>query len=195
MKLGLLGGTFDPVHIGHLVLGETAREQLGLDSVLFMPTGQPWRKSGRDITPAAHRVEMLRRAIADNPAFELSLIEVEREGPSYTVDTLQELMRARPGSDIFFVIGKDSLLDLPNWKAPERVVELARLAVAGRGPDRVDTGEMAGYVRERTVWLDMPLIDISATAVRERVRRGRSIRYLVPVAVAAYIYEKGLYRE
>ncbi len=194
MKLGLLGGTFDPVHIGHLVLGETAREQLGLDSVLFMPTGQPWRKSGRDITPAAHRVEMLRRTIADNPAFELSLMEVEREGPSYTVDTLQELMRAGPGSEIFLIVGEDSLLDLPNWKAPERVVELATLVVAARGPDRVETGEMAAYVRERTVWLDMPLIDISATDIRERVRRGRPIRYLVAEAVKAYSREKGLYQ-
>jgi nicotinate-nucleotide adenylyltransferase len=195
VKLGFLGGTFDPVHIGHLILGETAREQLGLDSILFMPTGQPWRKSGRDITPAAHRVEMLRRAIADNPAFELSLLEVEREGPSYTVDTLQELISARPGSEVFLIIGEDSLLDLPHWKAPQRVVELATLAVAARGPDRVETGEMAGYVRERTVWLDMPLIDISATAVRERVRRGRSIRYLVPEAVRRYIGDNGLYRK
>ncbi len=193
MRLGLLGGTFDPVHLGHLILGETAREQLGLDSVLFMPTGQPWRKAGRDITPAPHRVEMLRRAIADNPAFELSLIEVERAGPSYTVDTLRELISARPGSEIFLIIGEDSLLDLPNWKAPQRVVELATLAVAARGPEKPVAGVPAGYLSDRTVWLDMPLIDISATTVRERVGRGRSIRYLVPEVVAAYIREQGLY--
>ena len=194
MRLGLLGGTFDPVHFGHLILGETAREQLGLGSVLFMPTGQPWRKAARNITPAAHRVEMLRRAIADNPAFELSLIEVERGGPSYTVDTLQGLVSARPGLEIFLIIGEDSLLDLPNWKAPERVVELATLAVAARGPEKPAAGAAAGYLGDRTVWLDMPLIDISATDIRERVRQGRSIRYVVPDVVAAYIREQGLYR-
>ncbi len=194
MRLGLLGGTFDPVHIGHLILGETAREQLDLDSVLFMPTGQPWRKASRDIAPAPHRVEMLRRAIADNPAFELSLMEVEREGPSYTVDTLQELASARPGSEIFLVVGEDALLDLPNWKDPERVVQLATLAVAPRGSEKPASGALAGYPMDRKVWLDMALINISATDIRERVRRGRSIRYLVPDAVAAYIREQGLYR-
>ncbi len=194
-RLGLLGGTFDPVHIGHLILGETAREQLDLDRVLFMPTGQPWRKAGRNITAAPHRVKMLRLAIADNPAFEVSLMEVERPGPSYTVDTLGELTSAGAALDTFLIIGEDSLLDLPNWKEAERVVEMATLAVAGRGPDTVATAVLPGYVRERLVWLDMPVVDVSATAIRERVRAGLSVRYMMPEPVRRYIEDNGLYRQ
>jgi nicotinate-nucleotide adenylyltransferase len=138
---------------------------------------------------------MLRLAIADNPAFEVSLMEVERPGPSYTVDTLGELTSAGAALDTFLIIGEDSLLDLPNWKEAERVVEMATLAVAGRGPDTVATAVLPGYVRERLVWLDMPVVDVSATAIRERVRAGLSVRYMMPEPVRRYIEDNGLYRQ
>ncbi len=192
VRLGFLGGTFDPVHLGHMVLAETARDQLGLARVLFIPAGQPWRKADRRITAARHRREMLRLATADNLGFEVCDVELARAGASYSADTLEWLHAERPGSDVYFILGEDALEDLPNWRRPGRVLELATLAVARR-----QGGAMAAPIPEaegRIVWLDMPLIDISASAVRERVRQGRSIRYLVPDTVAAYIREQGLYR-
>ena len=186
MRLGVLGGTFDPVHIGHLVLGEAAREQLSLDSVLFVPAGMQWRKSGREIAPADHRVAMVELAVADNPAFEVSTVEVERPGPSYTADTLEELAET-PDAQLFLILGKDAYGDLPNWVRPERIRELATLAVAARNGEGVT-------VEPPAVRLEMPEIGISATAIRERVAAGRSIRYMVPAAVEAYIRKHGLYR-
>ncbi len=197
-KLGVLGGTFDPVHIAHLILGETAREQLGLGKVLFVPAGQPWRKAGRTIAAAEHRLAMLRLAIEGNPAFEVSMLEVERPGPSYTAETLTELEGEEGGVELFLVVGEDSLADLPNWREPERILQLATIAVAAReGEARAAGTAERGLpgLPERVVWLKMPLIEISATAIRERVRQGLSIRYLVPDAVERYIQENGLYRE
>lgn len=183
-RIGVLGGTFDPIHIGHLILGETAREQLSLDRVLFMPTGLQWRKAGREIAAAEHRLAMVRLAIAGNPAFECSTIEVDRAGPSYTADTLEELHGREPGAGLFFIVGRDALEDMPNWVRPERIRELATLAVAARD------GDAAG---EGAVHLQMPVIGVSATDVRQRVAEGSSIRYRVPPDVEAYIREHGLY--
>jgi nicotinate-nucleotide adenylyltransferase len=133
VNIGVLGGTFDPIHIGHLVVAEEARTKLGLSEVLFVPAGQPWLKQGHSITPAAHRVEMVRRAIADNPYFKLSTLEVERPGPSYTVDTLTLLQDQLSGeASLFFIIGRDTLAELPLWKEPEKVVQLCRLVVPPR---------------------------------------------------------------
>lgn len=186
MRLGVLGGTFDPVHIGHLVLGEAAREQLDLDRVLFVPTGVQWRKAGREIAPAKHRVAMVQLAIRDNPAFQVSTLEVEKPGPSYTADTLEALTEQNPGAELFVVLGRDAYQDLPNWVRPERIRELATLVVAARG------GEGAS-VAAPAVGLEMPEIGISATGIRARVAAGLSIRYLVPAAVEAYIRDHGLY--
>jgi nicotinate-nucleotide adenylyltransferase len=189
LRLGILGGTFDPIHIGHLILGEAAREGLALDRVLFVPTGVQWRKPGREIAPPEHRVAMTRLAIDDNPAFEMSTLEVDRPGPSYTVDTLEALMIERPGSELVLILGHDAYSDLPNWVRPERITELARVVVAARGGQThgTDAGPPAAGQR-------MPVVDISATDIRERVAGGRSTRYLVPAAVEAYIHEHGLYR-
>lgn len=199
MRLGVLGGTFDPVHLGHLILAEEAREQVGLSEVLFVPAGDPWRKADRAVTPAAHRVAMLRRALEGNPQFCLSLMEVERPGPTYTVDTLRALAEERRGWEIFFLMGLDALLDLPNWRDPQGIVSAARLVVAGRpGVGRADLVEMERRIpglAARISWLEMPKVDISASDIRSRVRRGRSIRYLVPPGVAEYIEAHGLYRE
>ena len=196
MKLGVLGGTFDPVHLGHLILAEVAREQLGLERVLFVPAGQPWRKGERTVATAEQRVAMLRLAMAGNASFELSTVELERPGPSYTVDTLQWLHEQRPGAELLFLLGADALVDLPHWHQPQRIQELATLAVARRSGEPQTDLESEGHA-DRTgylVPLDMPFVEISASEIRERVRSGRSIRYLVPDAVEAYIREQGLYR-
>ena len=193
-RLGVFGGTFDPVHIGHLLLAERAREQLELDTVLWVPAGDPWRKSDRAITPATDRVEMVRLAIEGNDAFELSVAEVERNRPSYTAETLIEISEERPGDELFLILGEDALEDLPNWKDPDRIAAMATLAVAHRHP--VHGEDMSPSVAAAGVsplWLQMPRIDISATDLRERVRLGRSIRYAVPDAVERYIRERGLY--
>lgn len=202
VRVGVLGGTFDPIHIGHLVLAEQAREQLALGEVLFVPAGDPWRKAGRRITPAGDRVAMVELAIAGNPAFHVCRIEVERPGPSYSVETLARLAAERPEAELYFILGEDALFDLPNWKDPAGIVSLARIAVAARGPasrldalpperlDRLVPGLGARFVR-----VEMPAIGVSATDLRERVRRGGTVRYLVPEAVERYIGERGLYRE
>lgn len=204
MKIGILGGTFDPIHIGHLVIAEEARTALGLSEVLFAPAGQPWLKLDRDVSPAVHRVEMVRRAIADNHHFKLCTLEVERAGPSYTVDTLTAL-REQMGSqaEFFFMLGRDTLADLPLWKEPERVAQLCRLVVAPRpvlsgsgGPAPRDLDHLETTlpgVLEEVIQLDMPVIGISSSDIRRRVAHGLSFRYLVPAEVARYITEQGLY--
>ena len=197
MRLGVLGGTFDPIHAGHLILGEAAREQLDLARVLFVPTGHSWRKGDREIAPGSDRLEMVRRAIAGNPHFESSTLELDREGPSYSEVTLAAIKGQHPDADLFFILGRDALADLPNWHDPQAVVELATLAVAERSGDGgaapLDESALPG-LQARLVTVQMPRIDVSATDVRDRVRAGRSIRYLVPDAVADSIAERGLYR-
>jgi nicotinate-nucleotide adenylyltransferase len=195
VRLGVLGGSFDPPHLGHLILAETARQQAGLDRVLFVPAGYQWRKAEREMTAAAQRLEMVRLAIADNPQFAVATLELEREGPSYTAVTLEALAAENPGADLFFILGRDALADLPNWHAPERVVALATLAVAGRpdGGASAASEALPAGLGARLVWLDMPAIEISATDIRRRVESGRSIRYLVPEGVSKYITDNRLY--
>jgi nicotinate-nucleotide adenylyltransferase len=197
MKVGILGGTFDPIHIGHLVVAEEARAKLGFDEVLFVPAGQPWLKPDRDITPVVHRVEMVRRAIAGNPQFRLSTLEIERRGPSYTVDTLAKLQEqlGREAS-LFFLLGHDTLAALPQWKEPKKVAELCRLVVAPRIGSRNLRrlqAEIPGLL-DKVIQLDMPVIGVSSSDIRRRVAQGLSIRYLVPDRVAEYITEHGLYQ-
>ncbi len=195
MKTGVLGGTFDPIHVGHLILGEEARRMLSLDRVLFVPAGDPWRKRDRGVSPARHRVEMARLAIEGNGGFELSLVEVERKGPSYTAETLETL--ARENGELFFIMGVDALLDLPNWNHPDRIIAAARLAVATRpGWERVNVAELERKIPGlvgRLVPVDMPMIQVSSSDLRQRVASDQSIRYLVPPAVEAYIRREGLY--
>lgn len=200
--LGVFGGTFDPVHLGHLAAAETAREALGLERVLFVPARRPPHKPGRPISEAGHRVAMLELALADNPAFAIEPMELERDGPSYTVDTLAaitERVRAAGGiPDLVFVCSTEALLDLPTWRNPTGILALARVAAVPRGrlnapsPDWI--AERFAGLEGRILLLDGPRIDISASALRERVSAGRSIRYLVPNSVAAYIADNALYR-
>ena len=196
MNIGLLGGTFDPIHIGHLVVAEEARIRLGFKEVLFVPAGQPWLKLNRNITPAAHRVEMVRRAIADNTYFKLCTIEVERPGPSYTVDTLTMLQKQLGNeASFFFILGRDTLAELPSWKEPKKLIQLCQLVVAPRlgakDLKNLET-EMPGLL-DKVIQLDMPVIGISASGIRQRIAQGLSIRYWVPAEVEKYITEHKIY--
>jgi nicotinate-nucleotide adenylyltransferase len=196
VNIGILGGTFDPIHIGHLVVAEEARIKLGFNEVLFVPAGQPLLKPDRNITPSDQRVEMVRRAIADNPHFKLCTIEAERPGPSYTVDTVMTLTE-QLGSEVglFFILGRDTLAELPSWKEPKKLVQLCRLVVAPRLGSKdlqhLET-EIPGLLG-KVVQLDMPVIGISSSGIRQRVAQGLPIRYLVPAGVEKYISEQKIY--
>lgn len=196
--LGILGGTFDPPHYGHLALAETARVQLGLDRVLFAPVGEQPLKPGLIVTPAEQRAAMTELAIADNPAFALTRADLDRPGPHYTVDLLALLRAAQPEvAQWYFLLGEDSLADLPRWRDPAGILAQARLAVMPRLGRRADLSALQAQLpalAERLVWLDMPYLDIAATDLRRRARIGLPLRYLVPPAVEAYIHAHALYR-
>jgi nicotinate-nucleotide adenylyltransferase len=197
MTLGVFGGSFDPVHFGHLRMAEEARIQAGLDRVLFVPTQVSPFKVGRTVTPGEQRLEMLHIALADNPAFAASDVELTRPGPSYTVDTLRLLKEQYPTAELFFLTGTDAVRDLPKWRQPEEILSLARFLVAARpGVDKADVLHALPDLWEaRIAFIEMPELDISSTYLRERLRDGRSVRYLLPRAVEEYIVSRGLYRE
>jgi len=199
VNIGVLGGTFDPVHLGHLIIAEEVREQLKLDKVLFVPSGHPWLKEERIITPAGHRVSMLRLALASNPRFQISMVDVERRGPSYTVDTLADIKRQFGDSaSFFFILGWDSLQDLYLWKDPARIIQQCRLVAVGRpgsAKPRLSALEaVLPGISKNVLLLPKPLIGISSSEIRQRVAQGLSIKYLVAEAVETYIRDKGLYR-
>ena len=198
VRLGVLGGTFDPVQRGHLALARAARDELSLEQVLFVPAGQPWRKPGRVIGANEDRLAMLRLAVEGEPSFQVTALELERSGPSYTADSLEVLAAQRRGDEMFFILGEDALVDVPNWARPERILELARLAVARRPDVSAEALEEAQRrlpgLRERVVWLKMPSVEVSATEIRERLSGGQPISGMVPPAVEAYIREHRLYR-
>jgi nicotinate-nucleotide adenylyltransferase len=193
MRAGILGGTFDPIHIAHLLLAEQAAEQLVLDKVLLIPAGDPWRKAGRAITPATLRLEMVRRAVADNPLFEVDDREVRREGATYTIDTLRELRRELDeDDDLFLLLGEDALADLPRWKDPEAFPDYAAIVVAPR--EGSELPESLPFDSSRIERIEMPYMDVSSTDLRSRISFGRSLRYLVPEPVRAFIEANGLYQ-
>ena len=195
-RLGVLGGTFDPPHYGHLALAENARVQLGLERVLFVLAGQPPHKPGVPIAPAEHRVPMVESAITGNPAFALSRVDLDRPGPHYTVQMLALLQQEHPGAELFFLMGTDSLAQFLTWYDPAGIVRQARLAVMprpGYEPDLGTLEQIVPGVRERLAWLDVPYLAIAASDLRRRVGQGLPIRYLVPPPVEAYIYEHHLY--
>ena len=200
MSLGILGGTFDPIHHGHLIVAQAVAEQLHLDQVLFVPAGQPWMKQDQTLSPAPHRRAMVELATRSDPGFLLCALELERPGDTYTVDTL-EALRAEPGrdDDLFFIIGADALELFPQWKDPERILQLATLAVVprpGYGDTAVEVVKRAvPGGAGRIVLVNAPLIEVSATGIRQRVAAGLWVRHLVPDAVAEYIEGHGLYQE
>jgi nicotinate-nucleotide adenylyltransferase len=195
MRVGLFGGTFDPIHLGHLVLAEQCREQLQLDVVWFIPTGEPPHKPPGGRTPAKHRYEMVQLAISGHEQFRVLDIEIARSGPSFTVETLADLRTQQPDSQFWWLMGADMLRDFPTWREPERIVTLARIAAVNRGgmalTDSLPTRErFGGFIDDVTI----PAITLSASDLRQRVASGQSIRYLVPRAVEVYIEQHGLYR-
>lgn len=197
--IGILGGTFDPPHLGHLLVAENALEQLKLDRVLWVVTPRSPLKPEVDPTPAGLRAEMVEAAIAGQPNFRLSRIDMDRRPPHYTVGLLEELQRWEPGAGLVFLLGSDSLADLPRWHEPRRFVELcAALGVVERPGHPADLKALEGVipgVSEKVRRLAAPPVAISGRDVRERVRDGRSVRYLIPEAVRRIIVERGLYRD
>jgi nicotinate-nucleotide adenylyltransferase len=200
-KLGIFGGSFDPIHFGHLLLAETCREQCRLDRVLFVPAAVPPHKRSQPLTLARDRIEMVRLAIGGHEQLSVSTIEIDRGGVSYTVDTLTALAEQHPGSSLFFLMGADSLNELPTWREPQRLCELAVPLVVRRAsspePDfssisHLVTASRLDEIREHQA--EMPIIELSSTEIRQRVAVGRSIRYRTPRAVEKYIETHGLYR-
>ncbi len=200
MNVGVLGGTFDPIHNGHLMVAEEAKSQLKLTEVLFIPAGRPWLKEDSPVSPVEHRVQMVRLAIAASPHFKLSTIEIDRGGPSYTVDTIAELQTQLGfGDELFFIIGQDSVSQLPYWREPSRLIQLCRLVAVPRPgyalPNLSILDTLVPGLSKRLIVLDRPEVDISATEIRRRVAQGLPIDGLVPEAVEEYIKKHRLYRE
>jgi nicotinate-nucleotide adenylyltransferase len=197
LRVGILGGTFNPPHLGHLICAQEAYLQLGLDRVILMPAGRPPHKPSLEDEPGPlHRLELCRRAVGGDARFEVSDLEVRREGPSYTVDTLYALSSLMPDSELFLIVGGDVAAGLPEWHEPERVLSLATLAVARRrGTTRASVDEALAGLKggERAEFFRMPRIGISSTEIRRRVQSQEPITYLVPQAVASYIDEHRLY--
>lgn len=185
-RIGLFGGSFDPPHLGHLVIAECAREQLALETIIFIPAHQSPHKAGSSLTAAAHRQEMTVLATAGNAAFDVSNVEVLRKGVSYTVDTLKHFRRLYGAAELFFIVGSDSLDQFESWKSPAEILSLVTLAVFPRrwGVEAKD---------KRTIILQAPVMEISSTDIRRRVKMERSIRYMVPASVEKYIRTHRLY--
>ena len=199
MRIGLLGGTFDPVHNGHLAIAEAVMSGLGLDEVIFMPAAQTPLKEDRDISAAEHRIEMVNLAIKGIPYFRLSTIELNRIGPSYTIDTVSELRELiGEDSELFFIMGCDSLASFPQWKEPERLIQACRLVAVPRPgcaiPDLASLEKEVPGISGNAIILDGPHIDVSATEIREKVSKGLAISNLVPASVEEYIKQHGLYQ-
>ena len=198
MNIGVLGGTFDPIHNGHIMVAEETKTRLNLAEVLLVPAGQPWLKKDSPILAAEHRVQMVRLAIAAYPYFKLSTMEIDRPGPSYTINTLTELQaQLGAGDELLFILGWDSLAQLTRWREPPRLIKMCRLVAVPRvgypRPDLHSLDAVISGLSQRLILLDKPQVDIDATQIRERVKQGLSIRHLVPEPVDEYIRQRKLY--
>jgi nicotinate-nucleotide adenylyltransferase len=198
MRIGVIGGTFDPIHNAHLLIAEEARMRLSLEEVVFIPTGQPWLKADKPVSPGEQRLEMVRLAISSNPFFRASSVEVDRSGPTYSVDTLEALQQEWGSwAEIYFILGMDALLTLPQWKEPARLLELCTLVVFTR-PDQPSSA-LDGLVnqlpglKEKMQLVEGPQIGVSGTEIRRRIEAGTSTRHLVPLVVGQFIVQHGLY--
>ena len=199
-KVGIMGGTFNPVHNGHLILAEQAREYCNLDEILFMPSGNSYMKEQGEIPDGDTRISMTALAIEDNPHFALSTMEVERKGPTYTCETLAELKKLHPETEYYFIVGADNLFSIETWWKPEEILAGCTLIVAARG-DKEESAiinkaaELKEKYKARILILPERRFDVSSTEIREKIKRGESVRYLLPDKVIAYIEKNRLYIE
>lgn len=192
-RIGVLGGTFDPIHNGHLVAASEVAHVLDLAEVIFVPTGQPWQKEDRELAPAEDRYLMTVIATASDPLFSVSRVDIDRPGETYTIDTLRDLRAERgAGAELFFIMGADALSGIRTWRNTENLFSMAHFVGCTRPGHPIDKN---GLSEEDFTWIDLPALEISSTACRDRVRAGRPIRYLVPDGVIQYIAKRGLYRE
>jgi nicotinate-nucleotide adenylyltransferase len=194
-RVGIMGGTFDPVHHGHLVAASEVQAWFGLDEVVFVPTGQPWQKSAQRVSPGEHRYLMTVIATASNPRFSVSRVDVDRGGPTYTIDTLRDLRARRPEDEFFFITGADALAQILTWRDHGEIFELACFVGCTRPGHRLEPDILAGLPADRLTLVEIPALAISSTDCRERVVRGEPVWYLVPDGVVQYIAKHGLYQE
>ena len=197
-RIVVLGGTFDPPHLGHLVMAEYAYEALDARAMLFLPAADPPHKQGETRTAAAHRVAMVERAIAAEPRFQLSRLDLDRPGPHYTADTVRLLQALYPEDEVIFLVGEDSLRDLPYWHRADEIIRYSRLAVVPRHEVQFDVASLEGIlpgITERVVHVWSPLIEVSSTGLAARLKAGKSVRYLIPDSVLDYIGQHQLYRD
>lgn len=192
-RVGVMGGTFDPVHHGHLVAASEAQAFFGLDEVVFVPTGQPWQKAAREVTSAEHRYLMTVIATASNPHFSVSRVDIDRDGPTYTIDTLKDLTVAYPDADLYFITGADALTEIFTWREAGELFELAHFVGCTRPGYEMDASSLTGIPADRVTILEIPALAISSTDCRERTAAGQPVWYLVPDGVVQYIAKHHLY--
>jgi nicotinate-nucleotide adenylyltransferase len=193
-RIGVMGGTFDPIHHGHLVAASEVQAWFDLDEVIFVPTGQPWQKSDREVSPGEDRYLMTVIATASNPRFSVSRVDIDRPGPTYTIDTLREMTEARPNSDLFFITGADALGQILTWHDADKVFELAHFVGCTRPGTSIDDETLTGLPPDRITIIEIPALAISSTECRTRASKGEPVWYLVPDGVVQYIAKRGLYR-
>ena len=199
-KVGIMGGTFDPIHYGHLILAQNALDTFSLDEILFVPSGTPWLKESTKVLSKNKRVSMTGMAIEDNPDFALSTIEIDREGNSYSYETVEELKRMQPKTDFYFIMGADSLLEIERWKHPDRLMAECTLLVAVRDDcDKEGLEKQIIYLTDKyqaeIKILPADRIDISSTKIRQLIREGKSVRYMLPDQIIRFIQKNHLYRQ
>ncbi|WP_255414041.1 nicotinate-nucleotide adenylyltransferase [Corynebacterium sp. 13CS0277] len=195
VRIGIMGGTFDPIHNGHLVAGSEVADRFALDQVVYAPTGQPWQKAHTTVSPAEDRYLMTVVATASNPRFRVSRVDIDRGGPTYTVDTLRDLSRQFPGAELFFITGADALAGIMSWRDWEQMFELAQFVGVTRPGYQLHEDFLPPEVQERVHLIEIPAMAISSTDCRARAKAGRPVWYLVPDGVVQYIAKSGLYRD
>jgi nicotinate-nucleotide adenylyltransferase len=198
MRIGILGGAFDPIHLGHLSIAKEAKEKADLSKIVFIPTGTPWLKNACEISPAKHRVEMVKMAISENPHFEVSPIEIERKGISYTAETLEAIKKEiGPETEMFLLLGMDSVIQISEWKNPDRIKNLCTVIAIGRPsidiPQKI-LEERRKWLGNKAIWIEELRIDITSSEIRTRIGIGEKISHLVPKSVEEYIYKNRLYQ-
>jgi nicotinate-nucleotide adenylyltransferase len=199
-RLGIMGGTFDPIHYGHLVAAEGARYEYGLEKVIFIPAGQPPHKLNIKLTEPWRRFEMTRLAVATNPYFQEMSIEIERPGPSYTIDTVLEISRLFPGAQVYFITGADAVFEILSWKRVEQLLSICKFIAATRPGYNLDEmwrkrGTLSQDFKKNVFYMEVPALAISSTDIRQRVREGRPVKYLLPETVEEYITSNNIYRD